>query len=222
MKKYHKSFNWFLYPYILFFIVGIVTILVTQKGDILLFINKYSSNSFDSFFLVVTDIGLGSFVAIVGAALLFYKFRWGLFILINLAWVGIFTNFFKRVLFPHLPRPFHHFYYDDLYRFIHDAPLIYYSTFPSGHTMTIFGFCSMLAYLMKNKLLSLSFFLLALLVGISRVYLLQHFFIDIYVGSVLGLVSLALSVWVVDKKLGKYSSFLDKGILSMVKKSISK
>lgn len=219
MKIYNRSFNWFLYPYILFVVAGALVIAFTAKGDIVMLINKYSTPSLDSFFLFVTNIGLGSFVAITGALFLFYKIRWGLFTLINLLWVGIFTNLLKRVLFPNLPRPFHHFYYDDFHRFIYDAPLIYYSSFPSGHTVAIFGFCSVLAYLLKNKALSFTFFILAFLVGMSRIYLLQHFFIDVYAGSVLGVISLIISAWIIDKKLSKYKNgFLDKGLVYFVRK----
>ena len=190
-------------------------ILFLEKGAILLAINKISNKNLDRFFLVVTDVGLGSFVAIVGVLFSLYKFRWSLLVLISLAWVGIFTNIFKRMLFSGQTRPFHRLMYDDFYRFIHDAPLIYFSSFPSGHTMTVFAFCSMLSYMLKRKMLGILFFVLAVVVGISRVYLLQHFFIDIYFGSILGIVSTLLAIWIVDGKL-KDKKVLDKGVVQLI------
>jgi len=37
--------------------------------------------------------------------------------------------------------------------------------------------------------LSILFFIMAVLVGVSRVYLVQHFFIDVYAGACIGLIS---------------------------------
>ncbi len=221
MNSYHKNFRWFLYPFIGLFIVGALIVSFTDKGSIVLFINKYSTPALDSFFLFVTNIGLGNFVAIAGILFLLYRIRWGLFVLVNLLWVGIFTNLFKRIIFQGIPRPFHHFLYDDFPRFIHDAPLIYYNSFPSGHTMTIFGFCAVLAYLFQNKLLSLFLFLLALLVGISRIYLLQHFFMDVYAGAIFGIASLYISIWILDLKLMlNQKDWFNTDVLSLLKKKV--
>ena len=46
------------------------------------------------------------------------------------------------------------------------------------------------------------FFLIALLVGYSRVYLSQHFFEDVYVGSIIG-VSVTLVVYYLLSKMNK-------------------
>ncbi len=220
MNLYHKSFRWFLYPFIGLLIVGALIVSLTDKGSIVLFINTYSTPALDTFFLFVTNIGLGNFVAVVGILFLFYRIRWGLLVLVNLFWVGIFTNLFKRILFPGTSRPFHHFLYDDFPRFLHDAPLIYYNSFPSGHTMTIFGFCAVLAYLIHNKFLCLLFFILALLVGISRMYLLQHFFMDVYVGAIFGAVSLYISTWILDSKLKlNQKEWFNTNILTLLKKN---
>ena len=197
----HKSFFWFLYPFFLFLLVGLPIIVLTEKGAVVLAINKFSNTWLDAFFLVATDFGLGNVAALIGILLLLYRIRWGLLALTSLIWTSIFTNLFKRVLFPDTSRPFHYFYYDDFTRFIHDAPLIYYNSFPSGHTMTIFALCCVLAYLAKKRTLSLLLFFVALLVGISRIYLLQHFFVDMYTGAILGVIAMGISVWIIDKKL---------------------
>jgi len=61
-------------------------------------------------------------------------------------------------------------------------------SFPSGHTCAAFCLFSFLAMLLKPgyKWIGLIFFTFALLVGYSRLYLAAHFFIDAYVGSLMG------------------------------------
>ena len=59
-------------------------------------------------------------------------------------------------------------------------------SFPSGHTATAFAMFFMLSIISKSNYSKLFFFLSALIVGFSRVYLLQHFFIDVYFGSIVG------------------------------------
>ena len=58
--------------------------------------------------------------------------------------------------------------------------------FPSGHTMTAFAGAFIMTIILKNRYWGSIFFTLALLVGISRVYLCQHFFMDIYAGALIG------------------------------------
>lgn len=212
---FQKGFLYFILPFIALVLGGAGLLLFFEKGDILLAVNKISNKGLDTFFLFITDFGLGVFIAIAGILFSIYKIRWSLLLLTSLGLVGIFTNLFKKVFFPGLTRPLHYFLYDDLHRFIHEVPLIYFRTFPSGHTMAIFAFCSMLAYLARQKVLSILLFAIASIVAISRVYLLQHFFIDVYFGAILGLVSTFLAIWLIDKKLIKNKSFPDKGLVQL-------
>lgn len=191
---------YFTIPFMLFLFVGGILIVVLKKGDVLFALNSVSNYQLDKIFLQLTKIGLGSFVAIIGVLLVFYKFRWSILIFINLAWVAIFTNLFKRVFFYMSSRPLHYFYYDDFSRFLYDAPLSYYNTFPSGDSITIYAICSLLAILVNRKFVSFLLFCIALFVGFSRIYLLQHFFIDTYFGALLGVISTILTFWA-EKKL---------------------
>ena len=67
-----------------------------------------------------------------------------------------------------------------------------YHSFPSGHTATAFLAAALLIVTIKNKTLSVLAILVACMVGISRVYLLQHFLIDIYFGSIVGIASVLI------------------------------
>ena len=65
-------------------------------------------------------------------------------------------------------------------------------SFPSGHTATAFNIFIMLAFIVKSNTLKLLFFIMAVLVAYSRVYLSQHFLMDITAGSVVGVTIMVL------------------------------
>jgi membrane-associated phospholipid phosphatase len=69
-------------------------------------------------------------------------------------------------------------------------------SFPSGHTCTAFCLFCFLAFILtpRYKWLGLVFFILAMAVGYSRIYLAAHFFLDVYVGSIIGVIFTILVV----------------------------
>ena len=67
-------------------------------------------------------------------------------------------------------------------------------SFPSGHTVTAFA----LTFFVASTVLSFKtgwwFCILAILVGFSRIYLGQHYMIDVYVGSMIGIFITSIAV----------------------------
>jgi membrane-associated phospholipid phosphatase len=59
-------------------------------------------------------------------------------------------------------------------------------SFPSGHTQTAFLIFTFLALFCKRTAMAYVLIFTAALVSLSRVYLLQHFFVDIWIGSIIG------------------------------------
>ena len=96
--RQNKGFKGFLYSFAGFLIVGIVVILTTNHGDVVLFFNRYSGEKWDGLMQFLTDLGLGTVVAGVMAALLFWKVRFGFTGLLSLGFVAIFTNLGKKVV----------------------------------------------------------------------------------------------------------------------------
>jgi len=69
-------------------------------------------------------------------------------------------------------------------------------SFPSGHTTGASAFYSSLAYIVKKRWLSILCAVIILLVGISRMYLLVHWPLDVAAGLILGIVStFVLTAW---------------------------
>ena len=72
-------------------------------------------------------------------------------------------------------------------------------SFPSGHTTTAFAIALIMAYIINRKFWCVILLLLALLAGYSRVYLAQHFPLDIFAGMCIGIVSAILSLLIYRK-----------------------
>ena len=207
----------FLIPYSLFVLGSIIFLVLYEKGKEVLLINSFSNTILDRFFLTITDVGLGGFAVIIALLMMFLSFKWSFLTLFSLVWTGIFTFTFKRILFESETRPLHYFYYADFSRFIHEAPLIYYNSFPSGHTMTIFAFCFILSWLSGTVRTGVVLFFLAFIVGLSRIYLLQHFGVDVLAGSALGILAASISIIIFRYVLSvKWRNYLNNGLWNLI------
>ncbi len=86
------------------------------------------------------------------------------------------------------PRPISVFGKETWLRHLDNWALLHNNSFPSGHTTGAFSLMCFLACAihLRYRYLGLLFFVLALMVGYARVYLAAHFFLDVYVGSIIG------------------------------------
>ena len=194
----NKGLRAFIFTYLFFVVIGLFILVKIDHGDVVLWLNGISKEKWDAFVNLLTDVGLGSFVAVLMVLLSSLQIRYAIMGLINLGLVGLFTNLFKKFLFPERIRPFNYFLYDDFPRFIHAAELNYHSSFPSGHTMTIFAAMGLISYFIGKRTWGVVLFFAALIIGFTRIYLLQHFFLDVYVGSLLGVLSTLITIWLFD------------------------
>lgn len=172
------------------FLLGGIPFLIADQGALLIQLNEHRSPGGDLFFRWFTKVGEGFGYLAVFLLLLVYKRQaaWGvplLGIAVSLvAWVG-------KTLFQH-PRPYLYFEQQGLLAQLELIPGVKMhkglTSFPSGHTMAAFALFTFLALCFPRKpWLSLTCFCIALLVGVSRMYLVQHFFEDVYSGALLGL-----------------------------------
>ncbi|HKK77388.1 MAG TPA: phosphatase PAP2 family protein [Saprospiraceae bacterium] len=200
--------------FLLWLITVVFLLVLYPKGHWVLQFSQNRSPFWDGFFFYGTK--LGEEWAIIGAAVLlcFVRFRAAI-ILPLLGLAVMITSSLTKKLFHH-PRPLRVFTDQgmaDLLTFVegvdvHSGP----TSFPSGHTMAGFALYTFLALNISPKnWTGILFFLLAMTVGLSRVYLVQHFLEDVYLGSVIGVV-LALYFYYLQGRLGT-KAWLDQKII---------
>ena len=177
----------FFIPYLLVFMVGMVTVYLQDHGDFVLWLNERHNPVLDVFFKWATYLGDGVFLAVVSVLLILFKRRYGFVLALIGISQAIVSFFLKRVVFGRVPRPKK--FFDDLSQlnFVEGVDVNGFYSFPSGHTMTGFSIAFFLVFVFRNSMVSVLLLVGAILVGLSRVYLLQHFLIDILAGSLVGL-----------------------------------
>jgi len=160
------------------------------KGQEFLILDQFHHAYLDAFFKFFTL--LGDWPAYFFAfAFLFSKLKFkAIYVVLFLSILVPITSHISKAHFKH-PRPVHYFKDKPLFKDLKkvDGVVLHagFSSFPSGHTMSAFAVFSLLAFFASNsKRLIFLFFSLAILVAASRIYLIQHFVEDVWMGSLFG------------------------------------
>ncbi len=174
----------FLLPYAFFLLLGGFLLLAYPKGTAELWTNKHLRA--DSFFFWITYLGDGILYVLVSVLIGIKNKRWGAFALACYALTGLFTQFLKIVVFPDVPRPSAFFPNPQDLHFVAGVEIHTSNSFPSGHTTSAFSLGFLLSLYGRQGALSVLCAFGAILAGFSRIYLMQHFLADVYVGSLIG------------------------------------
>lgn len=189
--------------HLLFIISGAVLIVTYEQGNEILYVNNLHTAFFNHFFLIVTKFAELPGLILVLLITLYSAYGKGLLMLLNILATSGIVQFLKHIVFSNQVRPAEFFKETHELVFIPGLEMAHYNSFPSGHTSTAFAMFFTLSLFAKNKYWGILFFTLALLVGISRVYLMQHFFRDVYVGSIIG-VCVPAVLWLTFAQSGYY------------------
>ncbi len=167
------------------------------KGTIELILNQHHHPDLDFFFKYITHLGDGSLLAVLLVSLLFYNYYTTILTSLSVVFQAIIVSIFKRGIYKGLERPIAFFDENISLNMVDGVDVHSSNTFPSGHTATGFALFAILFIVINNRgiLISTILFLLAFLVGLSRVYLLQHFVIDVYFGAIFGLLSVIFGLY---------------------------
>jgi membrane-associated phospholipid phosphatase len=141
----------------------------------------------NAFYKYFTHVGDGIFAISLGVLVFLFNRKKGVYILIAYTCAGI-TSSFIKYLFNYV-RPFHYFvYYRKHYtlNLVDGVEMLGERSFPSGHSTAAFVVFSALAFSTENKMTKMLFFIIALNAAFSRMYLSQHWLVDIFVGSLIG------------------------------------
>lgn len=200
-----KQYKAFYVPYFSFVLIFSVLIFINSKADLHLWITTFHSPSADLFFHYFTYLG-DWFPFAIGGALIFYRYRIAFFILLSQVGSGLASIIIKQIW--NEPRPSLYFQQKfpgiELHK-VAGEHLHSFHSFPSGHTVTAFAFFLAIAFFTKNQRLHFLYLVLALLVGYSRIYLSQHFAIDVLAGSIIGVSATIMCKYYFDKKPLKWS-----------------
>jgi len=177
-----------------YFLMGIF-----NKGDMILLFAENRSEFKNTFFLYCTYIGEGYVYLFATIMLLFSGYSRSLAICVNAAFVLVISQALK-IFFAH-ERPVRYFSNlleePDLPNYIPNVHLLngWTTSFPSGHTTSAFAFYSLLAFFIPNKWIKMFCLVLAVLVGLSRMYLVQHFLKDVTTGMLTGFLIALIVYW---------------------------
>jgi membrane-associated phospholipid phosphatase len=199
MKAFLQQNKWVFGLYVLlFFAVGVI-LLSFSKAEIHLTINQYHSVFFNWFFRFMTFLG-GWGVVFLAVALLLTKVRNGLIFLSGTLITTLFVQGLKHLVFSGVLRPAAYFQHLHQLYLVPGVVVHFYDSFPSGHTASAFGYFIILIFLSKKSWLKVVWLLLACLIGFSRIYLSQHFLIDVEFGSLVGVISMTIPILWFEKR----------------------
>lgn len=212
--------NWlFIGGTLLLLVFNGVMIVSYKQGDTLVAINNLRTPAWDVFFKIGTHfaepIAYAGVLLIVSAL----SYRKALFVIVSGAMAGIFAGILKAIFAQARPMRWFFDNYEEIWHSLNlfeeewrswDAA----SSFPSGHATSAFALYGFLAFCARRNKLSVSALCLglAVMVAISRMYLLYHFLRDVTAGAFLGLCIAAL-VYYVQKKALPDRPRLDAGWL---------
>lgn len=178
-----------------------IAALLIPKGDDVLWINGNHNEFSDRFFTFITNGGDGKVFIPLIIITLFVRFSYTLAALS--AWIGhgVLCSVLKKLMFPTLLRPAGTID-NDLLHFVPGVDVHTNYSFPSGHTATAFCFAMLLALVVRRRLVFFVVLAFAMIVAYSRIYLLQHFLIDVAGGAFIG-TAVAYVAWQLFENYGK-------------------
>ncbi len=210
-----KVNRFFFIPFFIFIISCFILALSIPKLQLHLLTNQYHHVVLDYFFRHITHLGSGYPVLLAGIALLFVRFRWSIIVGGSGLMTGIVVQLFKRYVFEDFKRPVAFFEKGvELYT-VKGLNLHTSFSFPSGHSASAFALFLCLAFFVRSPFIKFLFFIIALLIAYSRVYISQHFMMDITAGSFIGVLCATIMYYFINKHSAHW---LDSSIL---KKSCS-
>ncbi len=200
-------------------LLSVVVLFGINTGEEIIFFSENRSFYPDVFFRNFTKMGEEYVYYVLVIFFLFYKFRYSIALGVTGLSVTV-VAFALKKLFSH-PRPSSYFYQLELQDFLNavDGAKLHVgnSSFPSGHTMSAFALYCFLVFAFRSKWYQQTIlFLLAFLVGMSRIYLAQHFLKDVLFGASIGVGIALLMMWLFREKATK-NRVLDTSILELLK-----
>lgn len=198
---------------ILFFFLAILLILTIPKGNLVLAFNQTYTNFSVKAVRFINLFGDGIMFAFYVPILLFHRFRRAIYFIMVILVQTIVVQFFKRGIADGFYRPFKYFQEQGIDLVVGDQVNInHFDSFPSGHATTSFSIGLFFMMFWKKTSYQMTLFFIALCGALARVYLAQHFLIDVCGGFFCAI----LTFIIVDYLYEKFKVYKIKGSLLTV------
>jgi membrane-associated phospholipid phosphatase len=172
----------------------LVTSFVIGRNDFFLLLNKDLGKTADIFFSFWTNLGDGVIWVIVGGLVLKYRRKQFPLLIATIIISTLITQLTKTYIIPAEPRPTVAITDINSIHTVASVELHTAYSFPSGHTAAAFCIFFIGCCLINKKWVVPVGFAYALLVGYSRIYLAQHFPLDVGAGMFVAIVTILLSI----------------------------
>jgi membrane-associated phospholipid phosphatase len=188
MKRMSGALIAYWIVFLFFELVLCYYIAVFGRFDQMRIVNNWHAYKLDHLFLALTFSGEILFPIALFIYFIIKKRAWVKPFLFSYASSTLLVQFLKHIIFPNALRPFAYFKALDIpWYLVPGVDINEYNSFPSGHTAAAW-FCFLwFAILIKKRWASILMAFLACGVGISRVYLFQHFPVDVLAGAFIGI-----------------------------------
>lgn len=194
IQSVYKENRSFFLAYFLILAIALFILFNYSKTDGFILLNFYHTPFLDFVFEGITLLGDGIFSILFCLALLLVRKRYLSFMaFISFATSGIVAQVLKYFISEARPAIF--LEKINYPYFIENVTLHNFHSFPSGHSTSIFALVSIITFASKDKKYAIPLLLLGALVGYSRMYLGQHFMVDVTVGSLIGVLFSIIS-WI--------------------------
>lgn len=199
----------FLTGAVLASVTGTILMIVSfalGKNDFFLLLNRDLYTPADYFFRFCTNLGDGVIWAVVFIYFIMHRKKSLPLLIAAIVFSTVLTQFTKMFVFPDYLRPTAAITDMHSIHTVFGVELLRAYSFPSGHTATATSIFLIGCLLSHRKWVLPLGFLYALLVGYSRIYLGQHYPLDVGGGMIAGVVTILLSIAVQkwwDKKIAK-------------------
>ena len=185
----------FLVPTIVLALILAVALLIVPKAELHLALCQPHTTFLDTIIPFFTNL-VDWLPYLIVVLLLFYRARWSTFLASNLLLTTLIVQPIKHIV--HAPRPltwFAEYMPDITLPLVEGVRMNHWLSFPSGHTATFFAlfFCVSIILCAENVkgkyILSFLCFLCASFGAYTRIYLSQHFALDIFAGILIAVFS---------------------------------
>ena len=196
----------FLVPTLVLALILAVALLIVPKAELHLALCQPHTLFLDTIIPFFTNL-VNWLPYLIVVLLLFYRAGWSTFLASNLLLTTLIVQPIKHIV--HAPRPltwFAEYMPDITLPLVEGVRMNHWLSFPSGHTATFFAlfFCVSIILCAENVkgkyILSFLCFLCASFGAYTRIYLSQHFALDIFAGILIAVCSTLILYFFLVKK----------------------